>query len=56
MGVIDDGIAFAQQRFRTVAGGKVVSRVEYWWLQDGVYQASRCPLDGNSTTRGSMLS
>ena len=43
MGVIDDGIAFAQQRFRTVAGGTVVSRVEYWWLQDGVYQGPPLP-------------
>lgn len=30
MGVIDDGIAFAHERFRTDAGG---SRVEYCWLQ-----------------------
>ena len=38
MGVIDDGLAFAHQRFRTAASGAVQSRVEYWWLQDGVYQ------------------
>ena len=43
MGVIDDGIAFAQQRFREVAGGQVRSRVEYWWLQDGVYQGQPLP-------------
>ena len=43
VGVIDDGIAFAQQRFRKVAGGQVRSRVEYWWLQDGVYQGQPLP-------------
>jgi hypothetical protein len=43
MGVIDDGIAFAQQRFRKVASGQVRSRVEYWWLQDGVYQGQPLP-------------
>jgi hypothetical protein len=43
MGVIDDGIAFAQQRFRTMVGGTVQSRVEYWWLQDGVYQGQPLP-------------
>jgi len=31
MGIIDDGIAFAQEQFRL--GSK--TRVEYWWLQDG---------------------
>jgi hypothetical protein len=34
MGIIDDGIAFAHERFR--AG--LQTRVEYWWLQDGVWQ------------------
>ena len=43
VGVIDDGIAFANQRFRTVLGGKLESRVEYWWLQDGVYQGPPLP-------------
>lgn len=33
IGVIDDGIAFAHERFRTDAG----TRIEYWWLQDGHY-------------------
>ena len=43
IGVIDDGIAFAHQRFRRVVAGKVRSRVEYWWLQDGVYQGPPLP-------------
>lgn len=33
VGIIDDGIAFAHERFRNGAA----SRVEYWWLQDGPY-------------------
>jgi hypothetical protein len=32
IGIIDDGIAFAQARFRKALAS---SRVEYWWLQDG---------------------
>jgi hypothetical protein len=43
VGIIDDGIAFANQRFRTVVGGNLASRVEYWWLQDGVYQGQPLP-------------
>jgi len=35
MGVIDDGIAFAHERFRKIVGGVIESRVEHWWLQDG---------------------
>jgi hypothetical protein len=34
MGIIDDGIAFAHQQFRS----GLKTRVEYWWLQDGVPQ------------------
>jgi Subtilase family len=34
IGIIDDGIAFAHERFRS--GGN--TRVEYWWLQDGPWQ------------------
>jgi hypothetical protein len=34
MGIIDDGIAFAHERFRLGAN----TRVEYWWLQDGAWQ------------------
>lgn len=38
MGIIDDGIAFAHERFRKVGGGGAIeSRVEFWWLQDGVF-------------------
>jgi hypothetical protein len=33
VGVIDDGLAFAHDRFRN----GIASRVEYWWLQDGIY-------------------
>jgi hypothetical protein len=40
MGIIDDGIAFAHERFRKVAA----TRVEYWWLQDGVHQGPGSPV------------
>lgn len=43
IGIIDDGIAFAHQRFRTIVAGNPASRVEYWWLQDGVYQGGPLP-------------
>ena len=33
IGIIDDGLAFAHDRFRN----GLASRVEYWWLQDGKY-------------------
>jgi hypothetical protein len=36
IGIIDDGIAFAHERFRK--GAK--TRVEAWWLQDGAYQGA----------------
>jgi hypothetical protein len=39
MGIIDDGIAFGHQRFRKIVGGNMESRVEFWWLQDGVFSA-----------------
>ena len=42
MGIIDDGIAFGHQRFRRVVGGNIELRVEFWWLQDGVF-AARVP-------------
>jgi hypothetical protein len=32
MGVIDDGIAIANERFRVVSGGKHRTRVEDWWI------------------------
>lgn len=38
VGVIDDGIAFAHERFRlwsTAPTPRWETRVEYWWLQDG---------------------
>jgi hypothetical protein len=38
IGIIDDGIAFAHERFRRVHSGTVVSRVEHWWLQDGPWR------------------
>lgn len=37
MGIIDDGIAFAHERFRKHAGGAIDTRVEHWWLQDGPF-------------------
>lgn len=36
VGIIDDGIAFAHERFRKRDG---TTRVEYFWHQDGVYDA-----------------
>jgi hypothetical protein len=33
IGIIDDGLAFAHERFRN----KLATRVEFWWLQDGTY-------------------
>jgi len=43
VGIIDDGIAFGHQRFRKVVGGNIESRVEFWWLQDGVHGAPAGP-------------
>jgi hypothetical protein len=43
MGVIDDGIAFAHERFRTQTGG---TRVEYCWLQDWGSVLSKTDIDG----------
>ena len=40
VGIIDDGIAFAHERFRNGAA----TRVEHWWLQDGPYQTSGSPV------------
>jgi hypothetical protein len=37
VGIIDDGIAFAHERFRT-ADGK--TRVQFFWRQDGPYEAT----------------
>ena len=43
MGIIDDGIAFANERFRRILGGTIGSRVEHWWLQDGPYKPNFFP-------------
>jgi hypothetical protein len=48
MGIIDDGLAFANARFRTALAS---SRVEYWWLQDGL--AAKKP--GSTLTDGYEL-
>ena len=40
MGIIDDGIAFAHERFRMLAGAATKTRVERWWLQDGKFDGS----------------
>jgi hypothetical protein len=40
MGIIDDGIAFAHERFRAAAG---TTRVINWWLQDGVFTGAGTP-------------
>jgi hypothetical protein len=43
IGIIDDGIAFAHERFRAQAGG---TRVEYCWLQDGpVFFLTKAQID-----------
>jgi hypothetical protein len=41
MGIIDDGIAFANERFLHFPGPGLppTSRVEFWWLQDGAFNA-----------------
>jgi hypothetical protein len=43
MGIIDDGIAFAHERFRRIVGGVTESRVESWWLQDGPFNPGHFP-------------
>ncbi len=43
MGIIDDGIAFANERFRRIVGGVAESRVENWWLQDGPFNPGHFP-------------
>jgi hypothetical protein len=43
MGIIDDGIAFANERFRRIVGGIAESRVENWWLQDGPFNPGHFP-------------
>lgn len=35
MGIIDDGIAFANERFRILGGPHAGTRVHCWWLMDG---------------------
>src|SRR5882757_1086836 len=35
MGIIDDGIAFANERFRILGGADAGTRVQNWWLMDG---------------------
>jgi len=52
VGVIDDAIAFVQERFRTAAGG---SRVEFAWVQDAVPQGRGGPVDyGRDYSRGEI--
>ena len=48
MGIIDDGVAFAHARVRKALAA---SRVEYWWLQDGL--ATKKP--GSTLTDGYEL-
>ena len=40
VGIIDDGIAFANERFRRADG---TTRVEYAWLQDGAHDRGPPP-------------
>jgi len=50
MGIIDDGIAFAHERFRS--SGK--TRVEYWWLQDGVSPPGSTVWTGRELDKGQI--
>jgi hypothetical protein len=43
MGIIDDGIAFAHERFRKFANGKIETRIAHWWLQDGPHNPNYFP-------------
>jgi Subtilase family len=43
IGIIDDGIAFAHERFRKIVSGSIETRVEHWWLQDGPYKPNFFP-------------
>ena len=45
VGVIDDGIAFAHERFRTDDGK---ARVQFFWRQDGQYDANGSTVDFGS--------
>ncbi|MEO1103981.1 MAG: S8 family serine peptidase, partial [Pseudomonadota bacterium] len=42
VGIIDDGINIAHERFTTVEGGRPVSRVDFAWLQDGIVDQAGC--------------
>jgi hypothetical protein len=50
MGIIDDGIAFAHERFRT----GLQTRVEYWWLQDGAWQGPGTIWPGRELNKGQI--
>jgi len=50
MGIIDDGIAFANQRFRNGSN----TRVEYWWLQDGAQQGPGTITPGRELTKAQI--
>jgi hypothetical protein len=43
MGIIDDGIAFINERFRKIVSGNIESRVAHWWLQDGPSSPTNFP-------------
>jgi hypothetical protein len=52
IGIIDDGIAFAQARVRVALAQ---SRVEYWWLQDGPWSSKPGALSlGSELTKGQI--
>src|SRR5262249_30197047 len=44
IGVIDDGIAFAHERFRRLGNQGLETRVEFFWHQDGVWQGPASPV------------
>ncbi|MGH6961033.1 MAG: hypothetical protein ACREE7_11155, partial [Dongiaceae bacterium] len=50
MGIIDDGIAFAHERFRKIVGGAIQSRVANLWLQDGPYDPAGSVPSGSELT------
>jgi hypothetical protein len=42
VGIIDEGLAFAHERFRELVGGRPASRIEYFWNQNADSNRSGC--------------
>lgn len=54
MGIIDDGIAFAHERFRRADG---TTRIANWWMQDGVWDGvgNGPPIDHGRQRDGAQI-